>query len=371
MSAFSVTGERPMLYIAGGLTKASDENLEIYGDIREGCNAAGYDSYLPHEDTGSRKDNLDPRRVYGANIGAIDRSVGVVADVNVASHGVGMEIQHAFDRGIPVIALAHAQSDVSRMLLGHPGLVDGVVRYARRSQVSSLVSTALNSRLRAIGTPRGRLISVEGPDFVGKSTLLNALVGGLEEDFPNRVSVVTDPPWKLPPWGELNTLLRSANELSPEAEALLFGTARVDSYLRSIRPALEMGHVVICDRFIDSWFAYQSVRLSVQGRENALEFLMSQQRHLEHEGVIAPPGLTLVLMASTDELLRRGESRATKDKYEAGSFQTRVIDAYETLVERQPFRMVRIETTGRSPGEVHHLALQMARAYLAEAIGEA
>lgn len=354
MSDPTTGGIRPVIYIAGGLTKATDENLVIYGDIREGCNLAGFDAYLPHEDTGSRKDNLDPERVFGANIGAVTRSVAVVADVNVASHGVGIEIQYACSRGIPVIAIAHQQSDVSRMLLGHPGIVGRVVRYARRSQVAQTVKDALNAQLRGHGELRSRLISIEGPDFVGKSELHQRLVSGRELlEMP--VLGVHDPPWDLSPWGDLKKYFRYENELSPIAEALLFGTARVDGYARRIAPALAKGQVVICDRFIDSWFAYQSVRLGDQGQQQPLEFVLAQHRYLEGAGAIITPGLTILLTATSEELARRAASRHSRDKYEGNKFQIRVARAYDELAERFPYRIVRLETTGRDKDQVFEM----------------
>src|SRR5437899_1564766 len=96
--------QHPLVYIAGGLTKADESNLEVYKDIRTGCIQAGFEAYLPHEDTGSRKDNLDPKRVNDANLAALNRSAIVVAEVSVASHGVGIEIEYAARRGKPVLA---------------------------------------------------------------------------------------------------------------------------------------------------------------------------------------------------------------------------------------------------------------------------
>lgn len=45
---------KPLVYIAGGLTAAKRPLLQRYEKIREGCHAAGFESYLPHEDTGPR-----------------------------------------------------------------------------------------------------------------------------------------------------------------------------------------------------------------------------------------------------------------------------------------------------------------------------
>lgn len=363
MSAFGVTGDRPLIYIAGGLTRADDRRLQIYGDIREGCNRAGFDSYLPHEDTGSRQDNLDPARVFGANIGAINRSVAVVAEVSDASHGVGVEIQHANDRRMPVVAIATDRADVSRMILGHPGLRGGVHRYAQRSAVPELVKSVLNIELRGYTQPRSRVISVEGPDFVGKSSICKRLADVCEDALGLEAEVVTDPPWDLPPWDTLGEVFRTDDRLSPLAEAMLFSTARVDSHRRVVQKALDAGRMVICDRSIDSWFAYQSVRLQQHGYDTALEFLLAQHTYLDAFGAWMTPGLTLLLTAIPEELERRAATRGSRDKYEQADLLREVAAAYEDLALRFPYRILRLETTGRSEDEVFALVLDAVREY--------
>lgn len=363
MSTFGVTDDRPMIYIAGALTRADDQRLKIYGDIREGCDRAGFDSYLPHEDTGSRKDNLDPARVFGDNIGAINRSVAVIAEVSDASHGVGIEVQHAFDRGMPIVAIATNRADVSRMLLGHPGLRGGVHRYSQRSAVATLVERVLNLELRGHSQLRSRVISVDGPDFVGKSSVCKRLGAMGKETLGLDTEVVTDPPWELPPWDVLGQIFRDDDRLSPLAEAMLFSTARVDSHRRVVQGALDEGRMVICDRSIDSWFAYQSVRLKLRGYDKALEFLLAQHTHLDAFGAWITPGLTILLMASPEELERRATTRGSRDKYEQADFLSEVSNVYEDLALRFPYRILRIETTGRSEDDVFDLVVDAVRQY--------
>jgi len=363
---------RPLMYIAGGLTKADEAKLSVYKDIQAGCIQAGFDAYLPHEDTGSRKHNLDPHRVTEANFAAINRSAAVIAEVGVASHGVGIEIEYAASRGKPVLAIAPVQADVSRMVLGHPGIRGGVHRYARIHDVTNLVVKLVRTELRGQGVPRGRLVAVEGPDFVGKGGVSEYLVDHSNELFGLDATLVTDPPWKLQPWDALSNVFRSDNRLSGPAEALLYGAARVDNYHRCIRPALSAGKVVVCDRYIDSWFAYQSVRFHRWGanRERSLEFLMTQQTMLEAFGYIEPPGITILCMADISELRRRSETRASHDKYETWDFLEEVLTAYEELHSRFPYRIVRLETTGRDEATVRELAAEIVRDYLGTAAAE-
>lgn len=365
MTSMGVTGDRPLVYIACGLTKADESKLPIYRSIRDGCDLAGFDSYLPHEDTGARSDNLDPVRVCDANLAAINRSVAVVAEVSVASHGVGIEVQYAVDRGKPVVAVAQARTDLSRMLLGHPGLRTRIHRYNRAEEVPALVAGVLKQSLRGVESPRQRLIAIEGPDFVGKSTVARRLVTSVKERTGRPCELVTDPPWTLPPWDGLGGIFRSDNRLNRAAEALLFVAARVDNYGRIIRPKLEEGAVVILDRYIDSWFAYQSTRLGEVGFAHPLDFLLAQQTLLEAFQAVMPPGLTVLLMAPEEQLLERYRKRGgDTDKYEASGILRGACQAYEELALRFPHRIARVETSGRDPDKVSEYVIGIVEEYL-------
>lgn len=105
---------------------------------------------------------------------------------------------------------------------------------------------------------RGRFIAFEGGEGAGKSTQARLLAEalrarGLEVD-------VTREPGGTPGAEAIRTLLLDPPESSawgPQAEALLFAAARSDHVAKRIRPALERGAWVVCDRFVDSSRAYQ------------------------------------------------------------------------------------------------------------------
>lgn len=105
---------------------------------------------------------------------------------------------------------------------------------------------------------RGRFITLEGGEGVGKSTLAAALAAQLGA---RGVTVVrTREPGGSPGAEELRRMILSPPdgvEWGPVAEALLFYAARSDHLDRTIRPALSRGDWVICDRFSDSTRAYQ------------------------------------------------------------------------------------------------------------------
>ena len=106
-----------------------------------------------------------------------------------------------------------------------------------------------------MGDP-GRLIAFEGVEGAGKSTQLELLRRALEGRSPE--VVVTREPGGTPAGERIRALLLDPQlELHPRAEALLFAAARAELVEAVIRPALERGAVVLCDRYLDSSLAYQ------------------------------------------------------------------------------------------------------------------
>jgi dTMP kinase len=107
------------------------------------------------------------------------------------------------------------------------------------------------------GPARGRFITLEGGEGVGKSTQLAALAVALRERGHDVIT--TRAPGGSAGAEAIRALLLGGDvdAWSPAAEALLFAAARSDHVSRVIRPALDEGTWVLCDRFIDSTRAYQ------------------------------------------------------------------------------------------------------------------
>lgn len=104
---------------------------------------------------------------------------------------------------------------------------------------------------------RGRFITLEGGEGVGKSTQVKALADALRQRG-KKVLVTREPGGSEGAEGIRELLLSGEEERwTAQAEALLFAAARADHVAKTIRPALERGEWVLSDRFVDSSLAYQ------------------------------------------------------------------------------------------------------------------
>lgn len=127
------------------------------------------------------------------------------------------------------------------------------------------------------------------------------------------------------------------------AELLLFCAARADLVSRVIRPALEAGGHVVCDRFTDSTVAYQGVARGL-GVDRVREVNQTATGGLA-------PALTLLLKVDPETGLDRAGS---DDRFEAEGmrFQEKVAGAYEEIARSEPERFVIVDGSG-SPEQVH------------------
>lgn len=105
---------------------------------------------------------------------------------------------------------------------------------------------------------KGKFITLEGCEGVGKSTQLKLLKDYLEST--NQDAVFTREPGGTPEAEAIRNIILDVNfNISPRVEAVLFAAARISHIEKMIIPNLEQGKLVISDRFIDSSFAYQGI----------------------------------------------------------------------------------------------------------------
>lgn len=193
----------------------------------------------------------------------------------------------------------------------------------------------------------GRFVTLEGGEGVGKSTQLKALAAALRA---RSVEVVeTREPGGSPGAEAIRKLLLDGTEERwlPEAEALLFAAARSDHVARTIRPALDAGKWVLCDRFLDSSIAYQG------GAGGLGEDAIRALHDVGSGGFL--PDRTLLLRLDEDEAARRA---ATRDKGRADligaraeAYHRAVVAAFDRLAVQEPGRFRFVDAAG-APDEV-------------------
>ncbi|KAA1059033.1 dTMP kinase [Azospirillum sp. Vi22] len=185
---------------------------------------------------------------------------------------------------------------------------------------------------------RGRFITLEGGEGAGKTTqirlLADALIG-----WGKRV-VLTREPGGSPGAEEIRGLLVSGEtgRWGPVTEALLHTAARRDHLERTVWPALEAGHWVICDRFFDSTMAYQGYGLGL-GRDLVATLQTTALGDFR-------PDLTLILDLPVEEgLARAAARRGGEDRYERMdvAFHHRLRDGFLDIAAREPERCVVVD----------------------------
>jgi dTMP kinase len=178
---------------------------------------------------------------------------------------------------------------------------------------------------------RGKFITLEGVDGAGKSTHIPWIAEHLRQG--GREVVVTREPGGTPLAEKLRALVLS-DPMDPLAETLLMLAARADHVQQVIRPALERGAWVVCDRFADATVAYQG------GGKGVSADLIRRLSEAVHPGLV--PDQTLIFDCSYEvSRSRLGASGRALDRFEAEArdFFERVREAYRALAKNEPGRV--------------------------------
>lgn len=185
----------------------------------------------------------------------------------------------------------------------------------------------------------GLFVSFEGGEGSGKTTVLGRLAARLRTRGLD--PLVTREPGGTPLAEGVRALLLDPG-LSPGAlsEALLMVAARADLVARVVRPALERGRVVLCDRYGDSTIAYQ-------GGGRGLDRAMLAEWNRVATGDLLPDLTLLFDLEPAVGLARReravgGTNRLDRESLE---FHLRVREAYLALAKAEPARIARLDAT--------------------------
>lgn len=186
---------------------------------------------------------------------------------------------------------------------------------------------------------RGKFITLEGGEGVGKSTQVRALAEALGRRGID-VLVTREPGGSEGAERIRELLLDGANAWSVSAEALLFAAARADHVEKLIAPALESGRWVLCDRFVDSSLAYQggAGELGVDAVRAINRFAIGD----------AMPDRSLILIS--DEGSRRASERDDGASDAIGGrssdYHRKVADAFRGLAVDEPQRVRLVDASG-------------------------
>jgi dTMP kinase len=186
---------------------------------------------------------------------------------------------------------------------------------------------------------KGRFITVEGIEGVGKSTNLDFLARLIESKSFEVLR--TREPGGTPMAASIrDMLLQHGHEPVPDiAELLLFFAARSLNLANSIRPALERGVWVVCDRFTDATRAYQ-------GSGRGLDMDMINRLAVWVQNGLEPD-LTILLDAPAEIGMARAGARGSADRLESeqATFYSRVREGYLSLAAANPERFCTVDAS--------------------------
>ena len=206
---------------------------------------------------------------------------------------------------------------------------------------------------------KGTFITVEGPDGAGKTTQLQLLNDVLKEKGYN--VMMTREPGGTRVGNEIRSLILNPDfeEMKEMTEILLYAASRAQHVEELIRPALEAGTIVLCDRFVDASLAYQGYGLG-----HPIDLV--RQINDSATGGLAPDRTYLFDLTVTDSK-KRMMDRGALDRIEQrdDAFRARVYEGFQQIAASDPER-VQIVQANRSIEVIHQDLVEDVITYLEE-----
>jgi dTMP kinase len=193
--------------------------------------------------------------------------------------------------------------------------------------------------------PRGRLITIEGLDGAGKSTLAPALVDERAASG-QRVQLLREP-GGVDVSERIRALVKDpALNVHPRTEALLYAAARAQLVHERVAPLLDAGALVLLDRFVDSSLAYQGA-----GRSLGVEQVRAI--NLFATGALEPDRTLLLHISPAAGRARQRDRALEPDRLEREDedFFARIAGAYDELARAEPAR-IRVIDAEQAPAQV-------------------
>ena len=191
----------------------------------------------------------------------------------------------------------------------------------------------------------GKFITFEGCDGCGKSTQLRLLSEYLtEQKIPHIFT-------REPGGGKISEAIREIllngknSEMTDECEALLYAAARAQHLRDRVQPALEKGELVICDRYVDSSFAYQAY-----ARGLGMNFVQKINHFALEE---FSPDVTVFIDLTPEEAFARKHGAEENDRMEQAGlpFHRRVYEGYKAVAKEYPNRFICVDGR-KTPQEI-------------------
>lgn len=185
----------------------------------------------------------------------------------------------------------------------------------------------------------GIFITMEGPDGSGKTTQIELLKQYLENKGYDIV-IAREPGGTVISEAIREIILnKEYQEMSHMTELLLYASARAQLVNQIIRPALQEGKAVICDRFVESSAVYQGI-----GRGLGVETVYEVNSYALGD---VKPKLTIFMDLDAQEGIKRKKHQAELDRMEMEdmSFHKRVVEGYRQLAQLYPDRIFPVDAT--------------------------
>ena len=192
---------------------------------------------------------------------------------------------------------------------------------------------------------RGKFITFEGCDGCGKSTQLRLLSQYLTENGIPHIFT------REPGGGKISEAIREIllngknMEMTDECEALLYAASRVQHLSDRVEPALSEGKLVICDRYVDSSFAYQAY-----ARGLGLDFITKINAFALEKYL---PDVTVFIDLTPEDAFKRKHGADENDRLEKAGmeFHKRVYEGYKAVAAAEPERVICVDGT-QTPQEI-------------------
>lgn len=184
----------------------------------------------------------------------------------------------------------------------------------------------------------GFFITFEGPDGAGKTTIISMVAKELKD------AMLTREPGGIDIAEQIRRVIldKENTAMDPRTEALLYAAARRQHLVEKVKPAIEEGKMVLCDRFVDSSLAYQGYArgLGIDEVFSINQFAIEQMM----------PDLTIYFDIEPELGLQRINKNKGREvnrlDLENLDFHHKVREGYHLLMERFPDRIVKIDASG-------------------------